>query len=458
MTVSEPCNCGRLDCEACRQAYLRHVTEAATGTASQVLSGLKGLATALLQGIQEATTEICELPHETIEEEEACDAERLRGAEMPVSGHVYLSTSCLHDLHDRCEAGVVQLGLERPGDNGISGLKTPAQCKFCASPCVCGCHRLEKPDRWCCDGNAEDCALCVDPNPPYPFICPGHDRTPEASRTALVAAAAAGREALRAQMRRLRAWDRAESAVEPEREGEPGDVLDEVMSETDQEALRALVSQCVLARAVERVEREWICCDPVDESHKLCVQGRATINMLEALLTDDENAFPSRSDVLDVIMRFVLGASEPERRGSILTEAELRELYGKAIQAAVSGGMAWSDERNQPATPADVAHAVTEAVLGVRDRELRRNRQRLQLAQADWEQASTNLNQLIQQHEAAVATATATGRIAGLREAMQVLREENQTPYDAIALANPLARLASLVRRAESELDKPAEG
>jgi hypothetical protein len=31
--------------------------------------------------------------------------------------------------------------------------------------------------RWCCNGNAEDCALCTDPNPPYPFLCPGHPRT-----------------------------------------------------------------------------------------------------------------------------------------------------------------------------------------------------------------------------------------------------------------------------------------
>ncbi|CQR59236.1 hypothetical protein [Streptomyces leeuwenhoekii] len=30
---------------------------------------------------------------------------------------------------------------------------------------------------WCCNGNMEDCALCTDPNPPYPWICPGHPRT-----------------------------------------------------------------------------------------------------------------------------------------------------------------------------------------------------------------------------------------------------------------------------------------
>lgn len=30
---------------------------------------------------------------------------------------------------------------------------------------------------WCCTGNAEDCALCADPNPPCPYLCPGHPRT-----------------------------------------------------------------------------------------------------------------------------------------------------------------------------------------------------------------------------------------------------------------------------------------
>lgn len=39
-------------------------------------------------------------------------------------------------------------------------------------------------DRWCCNGNAEDCALCTDPNPPYPFLCPGHPRTAASERIA----------------------------------------------------------------------------------------------------------------------------------------------------------------------------------------------------------------------------------------------------------------------------------
>jgi hypothetical protein len=38
------------------------------------------------------------------------------------------------------------------------------------------------PARWCCNGNAEDCALCTDPNPPYPFLCPGHPQDAASER------------------------------------------------------------------------------------------------------------------------------------------------------------------------------------------------------------------------------------------------------------------------------------
>jgi len=41
---------------------------------------------------------------------------------------------------------------------------------------------VPESDRWCCNGNAEDCALCTDPNPPYPFLCPGHPRTAASER------------------------------------------------------------------------------------------------------------------------------------------------------------------------------------------------------------------------------------------------------------------------------------
>ncbi|WP_446458609.1 hypothetical protein [Streptomyces rochei] len=44
---------------------------------------------------------------------------------------------------------------------------------------------------WCCNGNAEDCALCTDPNPNYPFICTGHERTTANERIVGEAAQAA---------------------------------------------------------------------------------------------------------------------------------------------------------------------------------------------------------------------------------------------------------------------------
>jgi len=47
-----------------------------------------------------------------------------------VRRHRYLSTACLHGDHGYCA-----------GDKGAAGDKIPAQCKFCAAPCRCKCHR-----------------------------------------------------------------------------------------------------------------------------------------------------------------------------------------------------------------------------------------------------------------------------------------------------------------------------
>ncbi|MFD8254954.1 hypothetical protein [Streptomyces werraensis] len=48
----------------------------------------------------------------------------------PAGGHVYLSTGCRHGDHTYCQ-----------NHTGLSGQKTPATCKFCGAPCICGCHR-----------------------------------------------------------------------------------------------------------------------------------------------------------------------------------------------------------------------------------------------------------------------------------------------------------------------------
>lgn len=50
---------------------------------------------------------------------------------LPHTGHRYLSTGCRHGEHGYCQS-----------NTGSQGDKRPAECKFCASPCVCPCHAL----------------------------------------------------------------------------------------------------------------------------------------------------------------------------------------------------------------------------------------------------------------------------------------------------------------------------
>lgn len=47
----------------------------------------------------------------------------------PKITHNYLSTACLHGLHDRCG--------EKQAERGEDG---PPHCKFCDAPCRCECH------------------------------------------------------------------------------------------------------------------------------------------------------------------------------------------------------------------------------------------------------------------------------------------------------------------------------
>jgi hypothetical protein len=68
----------------------------------------------------------------------------------PDGTHRYWSTHCRHDRHEDCSAteitgpatirrGVLskRVHLERPA----SIERRPAQCKTCASPCICDCHK-----------------------------------------------------------------------------------------------------------------------------------------------------------------------------------------------------------------------------------------------------------------------------------------------------------------------------
>lgn len=345
-------------------------------------------------------------------------------------------------------------------------------------------------DRWCCNGNAEECALChASDNLPYPFICPGHEDTPENRRQVLVDATATSKEALKEVMRRMRRRDKVTelSAIESwanERDlaealGGFGDGyrraqtdaqialgLDRIRAKEQAERetevnldgvslteLRAHVSRRLVELAQQRVVAEWICCDPIDHTHALCVQGDATRRMMTALLTDDDTVFPPTSELLDEVMRLVLGHADPTWRNNVLSTAEVRELYGKAVTRGLQTVVDWEGMDDLKPLKSNVIHAIMAEVVTTRDRELARNRQRLLLA--DDRHARALQDEALQQtfDEATEARIRTEERLKVLDEVAQVLREENQTPYDTIALSGPMARLKKMRKDAQKGLD-----
>ena len=68
----------------------------------------------------------------------------VRPGEAAVSDHIYLSTSCLHGEHDYCKSAIVQELVPHWADDDseiLTRRKRPSECKFCAAPCVCKCHK-----------------------------------------------------------------------------------------------------------------------------------------------------------------------------------------------------------------------------------------------------------------------------------------------------------------------------
>lgn len=60
---------------------------------------------------------------------------------MPDGSHTYWSTHCRHGNHEACSAPEVSGPM--PGGLGHYAAieRKPAQCKTCAAPCICPCHR-----------------------------------------------------------------------------------------------------------------------------------------------------------------------------------------------------------------------------------------------------------------------------------------------------------------------------
>ena len=65
-----------------------------------------------------------------------------RAARWIAGRHIYLSTGCLHDDHDYCQAMT-----------GLAGKKRPGECKHCQAKCVCDCHA--RPPRTFAEGTQQ---------------------------------------------------------------------------------------------------------------------------------------------------------------------------------------------------------------------------------------------------------------------------------------------------------------
>jgi hypothetical protein len=71
-----------------------------------------------------------------------------------------------------------------------------------------------------------------------------------------------------------------------------GQALHEAVAPSaDRAALRDHIAKALWSAAEHNVIAEWICCDPIDPKHGLCVQGDAALRMLKALIVDDPEAW-----------------------------------------------------------------------------------------------------------------------------------------------------------------------
>jgi hypothetical protein len=101
---------------------------------------------------------------------------------------------------------------------------------------------------------------------------------------------------------------------------------------------RAAVSAALWAVAEHNTVAEWICCEPIDPAHALCVQGGAALRMLKALLVDDPNAWKP-APLLDEIMRIL----SPQDPAAVLLEAADRiDVNREHFPAAVQNGIVWA--------------------------------------------------------------------------------------------------------------------
>ncbi|MGW1961791.1 hypothetical protein ACWCPD_16120 [Streptomyces sp. NPDC001935] len=111
-------------------------------------------------------------------------------------------------------------------------------------------------------------------------------------------------------------------------------VADAVLAVLRAPADRAALAAHLWAVAEHHIVAEWICCEPINPEHDLCVQGDATRQMVKALLVDDPEAIRP-APLLDAVL--AAGLPAPVDRPAILrAEAEhlIRDLFPAVYEDA----------------------------------------------------------------------------------------------------------------------------
>ncbi|MEU4578965.1 hypothetical protein [Nonomuraea sp. NPDC023979] len=65
---------------------------------------------------------------------------------------------------------------------------------------------------------------------------------------------------------------------------------------------RRRIAEAIRAAADCPIVAEWICCDPVNPDHDLCVKGDIARQMLRAVLADDEEKLYLPSGIVDAVL------------------------------------------------------------------------------------------------------------------------------------------------------------
>ena len=114
--------------------------------------------------------------------------------------------------------------------------------------------------------------------------------------------------------------------------------------ETDR---RAQWASALWEAAERHTIAEWICCDPINPSHGLCVAGGKALEMLRALIVDDPEAYkPAPLTAVALGLAAAVSVPPPATRADALRCAVCQRV-GALLQHGGPVGCLWRGRRDR---------------------------------------------------------------------------------------------------------------